>query len=258
MKNKLTIVKVGGGILNDMKLFDEFLKSFSKIKGLKLLVHGGGIIASNYMIKLGIPVKIINGRRITDQNSLDIAVMTYAGLINKKIVATLQKFKCNSIGLSGADGNVITSKIREKKDIDYGLVGDIIRINSNFLKHLLKLNISPIICSLTHDGNGQLLNTNADSIASEISIKLSKYYNITLKYCFDKPGVLVTKNNNLTIKKTIKKIDYLQLIKNNIIIDGMIPKIENCFHALDNGVSNIYIGDQNIINTTEDCTKIIL
>ena len=143
MKNKLTIVKVGGGILNDMKLFDEFLKSFSKIKGLKLLVHGGGIIASNYMIKLGIPVKIIDGRRITDQNSLDIAVMTYAGLINKKIVATLQKFKCNSIGLSGADGNIITSKIREKKDIDYGLVGDIIRINSNFLKHLSIISFKP-------------------------------------------------------------------------------------------------------------------
>ena len=166
MKNKLTIVKVGGGILNERKLFEIFLENYSKIKGLKLLVHGGGVIASNYMIRLGIPVKMNEGRRITDSDTLDVAVMTYAGLINKNIVSTLQKFNCNAIGLCGADANLITSKIREIKEIDYGLVGDILSINDNFINQLLKLKISPIICSLTHNGEGQILNTNADSIAS--------------------------------------------------------------------------------------------
>jgi len=198
MKNKLTIIKVGGGILNERKLFEIFLKNYSKIKGSKLLVHGGGIIASNYMIKLGIPVKMIEGRRITDLNTLDVAVMTYAGLINKNIVSILQKFNCNAIGLCGADANLITSKMRKIEKIDYGLVGDIVSVNDNFINQLLKLKISPIICSLTHNGSGQLLNTNADSMASEISIKLSKYFDVTLKYCFDKPGVLTDKTDDLS------------------------------------------------------------
>ncbi|MDC0378564.1 acetylglutamate kinase [Flavobacteriaceae bacterium] len=258
MKNKLTIIKVGGGILNERKLFEIFLENYSKIKGLKLLIHGGGVIASSYMIRLGIPVKMNKGRRITDSNTLDIAVMTYAGLINKNIVSILQKFNCNAIGLCGADANLITSKIREIKEIDYGLVGDIISINDNFINQLLKLKISPIICSLTHNGYGQLLNTNADSIASEISIKLSKNYDVTLKYCFDKPGVLIDKNDNLSFKKTISKTDYKQLVNDKIISDGMVPKIENCFYALENGVNNVFIGDHDIIKTTDDCSKIIL
>ena len=258
MKNKLTIIKVGGGILNERKLFEIFLENYSKIKGLKLLIHGGGVIASSYMIRLGIPVKMNKGRRITDSNTLDIAVMTYAGLINKNIVSILQKFNCNAIGLCGADANLIISKIREIKEIDYGLVGDILSINDNFINQLLKLKISPIICSLTHNGYGQLLNTNADSIASEISIKLSKNYDVTLKYCFDKSGVLIDKNDNLSFKKTISKTDYKQLVNNKIISDGMVPKIENCFYALENGVNNVFIGDHNIIKTTDDCTKIIL
>ena len=258
MKNKLTIIKVGGGILNERKLFEIFLENYSKIKGLKLLIHGGGVIASSYMIRLGIPVKMNKGRRITDSNTLDIAVMTYAGLINKNIVSILQKFNCNAIGLCGADANLIISKIREIKKIDYGLVGDIISVNDNFINQLLKLKISPIICSLTHNGYGQLLNTNADSIASEISIKLSKNYDVTLKYCFDKPGVLIDKNDNLSFKKTISKTDYKQLVNNKIISDGMVPKIENCFYALENGVNNVFIGDHDIIKTTDDCSKIIL
>lgn len=258
MKNKLTIIKVGGGILNERKLFEIFLKNYSKIEGSKLLVHGGGIIASNYMIKLGIPVKMIEGRRITDSNTLDVAVMTYAGLINKNIVSILQKFNCNAIGLCGADANLITSKMREIEKIDYGLVGDIVSVNINFINQLLKLKISPIICSLTHNGSGQLLNTNADSIASEISIKLSKYFDVTLKYCFDKPGVLTDETDDLSLKKVISKNEYKKLKKNKIIYDGMIPKIENCFYALNNGVNNIFIGNHDLINTTKDCTKIIL
>tara|TARA_B100000768_G_scaffold151574_1_gene146840 strand:- start:6 stop:782 length:777 start_codon:yes stop_codon:yes gene_type:complete len=258
MKNKLTIVKVGGGILNENKVLKKFLKNYSQIKGLKLLVHGGGIIASQYMIRLGIPVKMIKGRRITDSNALNITVMTYAGLINKSIVSVLQSYNCNALGLCGADANIITSKIRENNEIDFGLVGDIVNIETNFIQKLLELKISPIICPLTHNGSGQLLNTNADSIASEMSIKLSKYFKVTLKYCFDKSGILIDPVDELSIKKTINKFDYQQLNEKNIITDGMIPKIDNCFHALENGVNEIYIGDHDIINSTKNCTKIIL
>ena len=186
MKTKLTIVKVGGVILNDSVLFDEFLKNFSRINEYKIIVHGGGIIASNYMIRLGIIPKMINGRRITDSKTLDIAIMTYAGLVNKKIVSKLQDLNCNSIGLSGADGNLIKSKIRKVNKIDYGFVGDIEKVNDEFLLDLLNSNLTPAICSLTHDNKGQLLNTNADTIASELGIAMSKYFKVTLKYCFDK------------------------------------------------------------------------
>ena len=258
MKIKLTIVKVGGVILDDNLLFEEFLKNFSLINENKIIVHGGGIIASNYMIRLGIIPKMINGRRITDSKTLDIAIMTYAGLVNKKIVSKLQKLNCNSIGLSGADGNLIKSKIRKANKIDYGFVGDIEKINDEFLFNLLNSNLTPTICSLTHDKKGQLLNTNADTIASEIAIAMSKYYNVTLKYCFDKPGVLMDQNSNTSIKKNITKNEFRKLVDNKIISDGMIPKLENCFHALENGVNKIYIGDLDIIYTINNCTKITL
>jgi len=258
MKTKLTIVKVGGVILDDNLLFEEFLKNFSLINENKIIVHGGGIIASNYMIRLGIIPKMINGRRITDSKTLDIAIMTYAGLVNKKIVSKLQKLNCNSIGLSGADGNLIKSKIRKVNKIDYGFVGDIEKINDEFLFNLLNSNLTPTICSLTHDKKGQLLNTNADTIASEIAIAMSKYYNVTLKYCFDKPGVLMDQNSNTSIKKNITKNEFRKLVDNKIINDGMIPKLENCFHALENGVNKIYIGDLDIIYTINNCTKITL
>ena len=258
MKTKLTIVKVGGVILNDTVLFDEFLKNFSRINEYKIIVHGGGIIASNYMIRLGIMPKMINGRRITDSQTLDIAIMTYAGLVNKKIVSELQKLNCNSIGLSGADGNLIKSKIRKVNKIDYGFVGDIEKVNNGFLLNLLNSNLTPAICSLTHDNKGQLLNTNADTIASEICIAMSKYFNVTLKYCFDKSGVLMDPNTNTSIKKNITKKEFKNLVVEEIISDGMIPKLENCFNALENGVNKIYIGDMDIINSIDNCTKITL
>lgn len=258
MKTKLTIVKVGGVILDDNLLFEEFLKNFSLINENKIIVHGGGIIASNYMIRLGIIPKMVNGRRITDSKTLDIAVMTYAGLINKKIVSKLQKLNCNSIGLSGTDGNLIKSKIRKVNKIDYGFVGDIEKINDEFLFSLLNSNLTPTICSLTHDKKGQLLNTNADTIASEIAIAMSKYYNVTLKYCFDKSGVLMDQNSNTSIKKNITKKEFKKLVDDKIVNDGMIPKLENCFNALENGVNKIYVGDIDILNTIKHCTKITL
>jgi acetylglutamate kinase len=160
--------------------------------------------------------------------------------------------------LSGADGNLIKSKIRKVNKIDYGFVGDIEKVNDGFLLNLLNLNLTPAICSLTHDNKGQLLNTNADTIASEIGIAMSKYFNVTLKYCFDKSGVLMDPNTNTSIKKNITKKEFKNLVVEEIISDGMIPKLENCFNALENGVNNIYIGDMDIINSIDNCTKITL
>ena len=235
MKDKLTIIKVGGGILNDQNIFEKFLFNFSKINGKKLLVHGGGIIASNLLIKLGISPKLVKGRRITDKKTLEVAIMTYAGLINKTIVSKLQKHNCNSIG------------IRKVKDIEDGLVGDIEEVNGGFIKTLLCSNITPVVCSLSHDGNGQILNTNADSIASHISIEMSNYYNVSLKYCLDKSGVLIDQNKTSSLLKNINLSYYKELVEKEIIIDGMIPKLDNCFYALKNEVNNVSVGGHDII-----------
>ena len=256
MKDKLTIIKVGGGILNDENIFEKFLYNFSKINGKKLLVHGGGIIASNFLIKLGISPKLVKGRRITDKKTLDIILMTYAGLINKTIVSKLQKNNCNSIGISGVDCNLIISKKRKIKDIDYGLVGDIEKINGGFIKTLLCGNITPVICSLSHDGKGQILNTNADSVASYISTEMSIYYDVSLKYCFDKSGVLIDQKNTSSVLKNINLSYYTELVKEEIIKDGMIPKLDNCFYALKNGVNSVFVGGHDIIKNNS--TKVTL
>lgn len=254
MKNKLIVVKIGGKIIENESLMNRFLKSFSKIKDKKILIHGGGKIVSDFLKKIDIEPKVINGRRITDNKTLDIVTMIYAGLINKKIISKLQSFKCNSLGLSGPDCNLILATKREVKKIDYGFAGDIEKINTSFLKQILNMNICPVICSLTHNEEGQLLNTNADTIASKISIELSKKFNISLNYCFDKSGVLINnKTQNLITTK-----DYKKLVKKNIIVDGMIPKIENCFSALQNGVNEVYIGDHKVINSKINCTKLTL
>ena len=258
MRNKLTIVKVGGGIINDKIILNQFLKDFSKIEGMKLLVNGGGLVASDNLNKLGIDAKLINGRRITDGKTLDVIIMTYAGLLNKNIVAKLQKYNCNTIGLSGVDCNLIRGKKRVINEIDYGFVGDIEEVNVDIIKILLNSNITPVVCSLSHDGQGQILNTNADSITSVVSIALSKEFDVTLKYCFDKPGLLIDQNDESSIKKYIRLSEYKDLINKNIITDGMIQKIENCFSALEKGVENVFIGNHNIINEENNCTKLTL
>ena len=254
MKDKLLVVKIGGSIIENDLILNDFLKSFSKIKSKKILVHGGGKIASSFLKKIGVVPKLVDGRRITDKKTLDIVTMTYAGLLNKKIVTNLQKYNCNSLGLSGSDGNLILAKKRGVKKIDYGYVGDIKKINTNLLDEIINMKICPIICSLSHDKKGQILNTNADSIASEISIKLSKKYDVILKYCFDKPGLLI----NNTLINSINTNDYKNLIEKNIIKDGMIPKIDNCFYALKNGVNEIFIGNHNIIKNIKNCTTLTL
>ena len=256
MKNKLTIVKVGGFIFEDEYILESFLSNFSKISGNKILVHGGGKIASNFSKKLGVVPIMLEGRRVTDKETLDVVVMTYAGLLNKKLVSKLQKLSCNAIGLSGADANLIQAKKRNIENVNYGYVGDITHVDKNILQNMISSDLYPVICSLTHDGNGQILNTNADTIASELSVALADIYDISLKYCSEMPGVLEKLGNYDSLIKTIDSTSYKKLKQKNIISDGMIPKLENCFHALKNGVDKVFVGSIGILNSEEKSTQL--
>lgn len=256
MKNKLTIVKVGGFIFEDEYKIDSFLSNYSKISGNKILVHGGGKIASNFSKKLGIVPLVLKGRRVTDKETLDVVVMTYAGLLNKKLVSKLQKLSCNAIGLSGADANLIQAKKRNIENVNYGYVGDITHVEKNILQKMISSDLCPVICSLTHDGNGQILNTNADTIAAELSIALADLYDVSLKYCSEMPGVLEKLGNYDSLIKIIDSISYKKLKQKNIISDGMIPKLENCFNALKNGVDKVFVGSIGILNSEEKSTQL--
>jgi len=256
MENKLTIVKVGGFIFEDEYKLDSFLSNFSKISGNKILVHGGGKIASNFSKKLGIVPIMHEGRRVTDKETLDVVVMTYAGLLNKKLVSKLQKLSCNAIGLSGADANLIKAKKRNIENVNYGYVGDITYVDKNILQKMISSDLYPVICSLTHDGNGQILNTNADTIAAELSVALADLYDVSLKYCSEIPGVLEKLGNYDSLIKTIDSTSYKKLKQKNIISDGMIPKLENCFNALKNGVDKVFVGGIDILNSEEKSTQL--
>ena len=254
MKSELTIIKIGGKIISDSELLEKYLKKINQTNGNVIIVHGGGNIANDYFKKNNIPVKMINGRRITDKIAIEKLVMLYSGKINKNIISKLNKSEKKYIGLSGVDSNVILSKKREIKEVDYGFVGDITSINGIFLKLLIDNSIYPVICPITADKNGLLLNTNADTIATKVAIEMSKYYDLRLLYCFDKSGVL---ENNKVIKR-INYHDYLNLLKNKTIKDGMIPKIENAFDSIKNGVKKVYIGDINIFENPNNSTEICL
>ena len=256
--NELKVIKIGGNVIEDSILFDSFLNDFAKLKGGKILVHGGGKDASNLAKKLGINVNIIDGRRITDLSSLEVTTMIYAGKINKFIVGKLQGLNCNAIGISGADGNSISAVKRPIKEIDYGFVGDIDKINSDLFKLLLENKITPVCCAISHDGNGQLLNTNADTIASALAIELSKLYSVSLLYCFEKIGVLKIDESEEKLVELITPASYLNLKSKGIIKSGMIPKIDNCFNALVNGVEIVKIGSPKIISGNEPYTKVKL
>lgn len=238
---KLSIVKIGGKIINDEDLLNSFLQSFQQIKGKKLLVHGGGRAATELSKKMGIEVKMVDGRRVTDAATLDIAVMTYAGLINKSIVASLQAKGCQAIGLSGADGNLIQSHKREVKAVDYGFVGDIDKVNDGLLASLLAAEIVPVLCPITHNAQGQLLNTNADTIAAAVTQAMAKHCRVSLKYCFEYNGVLEQLDDPNSIIKTVTEQAAKNYISTGIFSDGMIPKVENAFHALHNGASQVNI-----------------
>ncbi|SFR52778.1 acetylglutamate kinase [Maribacter stanieri] len=248
MKEKLSVVKIGGNVIEDEKALDNFLSAFSRLEGLKILVHGGGKLATQLATKLGIESKMIDGRRITDAETVDIITMVYGGLANKKIVAQLQSKNINAIGLSGADGNSIQAHKRPVKQIDYGFVGDIDGVSSELLKNLLSINLTPIFCALSHDGAGQLLNTNADTIASEIAIGMASVFETTLYYCFEKKGVLLDITDENSVVKNIDTSKYKELLSKGVIADGMLPKLHNCFHALDNNVEKVCLGDVSMLD----------
>ena len=256
--NKLNVNKIGGNVIEDSKLLDSFLKDFANIKEHKILVHGGGKDASKLAKKLGVNTNIIDGRRITDSSNLEIITMVYGGKINKFIVAKLQGLNCNAIGISGADCNSITAVKRPIKEIDYGFVGDIDKINTNLFKLLLENKITPVCCAISHDGKGQLLNTNADTIASVLAIELSKLYSVSLLYCFEKKGVLNIEKSDQKIFELITPTSYINLKSKGVINSGMIPKIDNCFNALKSGVKIVKIGSPKIIKGNEPHTKVVL
>jgi len=247
--DRLTIIKVGGKVVEDTESMNTLLDQFKKISGYKILVHGGGNTATEIAGKLGIKTKMVEGRRITDADMLDVAAMVYGGLVNKKIVAALQARNCNALGLTGADLGFIRAKKRPVHDIDYGYVGDVEEVNSRELRLLLNENVVPVIAPLTHDGHGQLLNTNADTIASEIGTELSTYYNVYLFFCFEKKGVLLDQDDEKSIIYDLDSTLFQQYKDEGIISAGMIPKLENGFRAKRKGVKEVLITNaENFVN----------
>jgi acetylglutamate kinase len=258
-KTPLTVIKIGGNIIDNPAELTQFLSDFSKIEGNKILVHGGGKSATKMAQSVGLTPKMVDGRRITDGPMLDIAVMIYAGEINKKVVAQLQANNTNAMGFSGADGNLIQSEKRNHPTIDYGFVGDVKKINVSLLETLINSGIVPVFCAITHDKNGQLLNTNADTIASEVSIALSEVFDVTLNYCFEKPGVLFDSEDDSSVITTMDTPLYTKLKQEGAIHSGMIPKLDNCFNSLSKGVQKIKIGHQRMLkNADAICTVIQL
>ncbi|MFI5163703.1 MAG: acetylglutamate kinase [Bacteroidia bacterium] len=238
---RLFIIKIGGNVIDDEQQLSSFLNDFASLSEKKILVHGGGKIATELGKQLGIEPKLVDGRRITDEETLKVVQMIYGGLINKNIVAQLQSKSCNAIGLTGADANIILAKKRAVKDIDYGFVGDIENVNSEKISALLNSQLSPVIAPLTHDGKGQLLNTNADTMASAISVAMSKKQDTTLIYCFEKSGVLRNVDDESSVIEKINSKEYEKLKSQGIISKGMIPKLDNAFDAIKNGVNGVVI-----------------
>jgi acetylglutamate kinase len=238
---KLTIVKVGGKVVEEDESLANLLRDFSSITGPKILVHGGGRSATAMAERLGVETKMVEGRRITDAAMLEVVTMVYGGLVNKNIVAGLQAHQQNALGMTGADMNIIRSKKRAKGAVDYGFVGDIEAVDAQGLNQLLLAGAVPVIAPLTHNGQGQLLNTNADTMASAVAAALSDEYKVTLVFCFELPGVLTDIRNPDSVLELITPEIYSQLKKDGIVADGMIPKLDNSFVALERGVDQVRI-----------------
>lgn len=246
---KLTIVKVGGAVVEDESQLSQLLTNFSTIQGNKILVHGGGRRATKIASELGIESKMVNGRRITDAKTLEVVTMVYGGLVNKNLVARLQACGVNALGLTGADIDIIRSHKRPIKDgIDFGFVGDVDCANGEMLSKLIHTGITPVIAPLTHDGQGNILNTNADTIASETAKALASHFDVTLIYAFEKPGVLSNPDNDNSIIPVITRELYRQYINEGIISGGMMPKIENALAAVDAGVGRVIITSATAID----------
>lgn len=249
MKQKLTIIKVGGAVVEDEQQLAQLLKDFSAIEGRKVLVHGGGRRATKIGAQLGIESQMVNGRRITDAQTLEVVTMVYGGLVNKNLVARLQANGVNALGLTGADMNVIRSHKRPIKDgIDFGFVGDVEQADGKMLHTLIEAGITPVMAPLTHDGQGTILNTNADTIASETAKALAPYYDVTLIYAFEKPGVLSSPDDDSSVIPVITRESYRQFVAEGVISGGMMPKIENALAAIEAGVDRIVITRATDIN----------
>lgn len=242
----MKVIKVGGKVLEEQKTFDMVVDALKQLDDPKILVHGGGNVATELAGKLGQPVKMIEGKRVTDKNMLDTVLMVYGGLLNKKLVAAMQARGMNAMGLTGADVNIIQAEKRPVLPVDYGLVGDIASVNTNTLSHLVQMGYIPVLAPLTHDGKGQMLNTNADSIASEVAKALVSHFRVELIFCFDKPGVLMDVNDETTVLHEINSESYRSMSHKGQIADGMIPKLESSFKALHSGVNQIFI--TNVFN----------
>lgn len=259
----LFIIKIGGNVIDDSGQLHSFLNEFSNIKTKKILVHGGGKIATRIGEKLGIQSNYIDGRRITDDETIDLVTMVYGGLLNKKIVASLQSTGCNAMGITGADANLLPAKKRPIKEIDFGWVGDIEanKIKTETWRTLLENDLTPVVAPLTHDSQGHILNTNADTIASAIAVNLSLYYAVTLVYCFEKNGVLLDVNDEDSVVKNLDVKKYQQLKETKSLFAGILPKIDNAFEAINKGVKEVVIGNSNqlsLLIKNESGTKISL
>ncbi|MDO3389866.1 acetylglutamate kinase [Bacteroides sp. ET489] len=257
MKEKLTLIKVGGKIVEEEATLQALLSDFAAIEGRKVLVHGGGRSATKLAARLGIESQMVNGRRITDAETLKIVTMVYGGLVNKNIVARLQACGVNALGLTGADMDVIRSVKRPVKDVDYGFVGDVERVDATLLGDLIAKGVVPVMAPLTHDGCGNMLNTNADTIAGETAKALAQLFDVTLVYCFEKRGVLRDENDDDSVIPQITRADFEQLVADGVVQGGMIPKLENAFEALRTGVSQVIITQASAINMPGEGTRII-
>jgi acetylglutamate kinase len=242
--NRLFVIKIGGNVLDDEVALKKFLFDFSTIKEPKILIHGGGKIATKIGDQLGIESNYIKGRRITDSETLDLVTMVYGGLVNKQIVATLQALGCNGLGITGADGNMIKAVKRPVKDVDYGFVGDIKAdsVNTSLLHFLLKQNTVPVFAPLTH-ADGKMLNTNADTIASVLAVAMSKHFDVRLIFCFEKKGVLANVKDESSVITHLPRKKYQDMLQQDAFVDGILPKLENAFAAIQAGVKEVLIGE---------------
>jgi acetylglutamate kinase len=240
--DKLYVIKIGGNIIDDETKLSSFLKDFASVQAKKILVHGGGKLATKLAEQMDIPQQMVEGRRITDAGTLKVVTMVYAGYINKNIVAQLQASGCQALGLSGADGNAIQAHKRVHPSIDYGFAGDVDAINTSLFQTLLDQNISLVAAPITHDKKGQLLNTNADTIAQEIAKGLSPHFEVNLIYSFEKAGVLSDAADDTSVIQEINPASYKELREKNLVFAGMIPKLDNAFAALNSGVKKVIIG----------------
>ena len=247
MKKQLRVIKIGGNVINSETELDSFLSDFAELQGLKILVHGGGKKATEIADSMGLEPKMIGGRRITDEANLEVVTMVYAGLLNKNIVAKLQAKDCNALGLSGADANVIEAHKRIVKEIDYGFAGDIDQVENKIISLFLNAGTTPVFSAITHNKKGQLLNTNADTIAAEVANSLSVDFDVELIYCFEKNGVLKDVEDDESVIECINSKSYELLKSEGVINQGMLPKLENCFNSLQNGVGSVILGKPELI-----------